>query len=55
MPWIEEEDDEEFLSFIKTFETDTRPEILSVLARHSEKKLFVFHTREEADGFLAAL
>ena len=55
MPWIEEEDDEELLAFIHAFEKDTRPEVLAILARHPEKKFYVFHTREAADGFLAAL
>ncbi len=55
MPWVEEEDDEEFLSFIKSFEEKTRPEVLAILARYPEKKLYVFHTREEADAFLVHL
>ena len=52
MPWIEEEDDEEFLAFIHAFEKDTRPEVLALLARHPSKNLYIFHTREEADAFL---
>lgn len=55
MPWIEEQTDEEFLAFIRAFDTDMRPEILSLLDTCAGKDIHIFHTREEADAALAAL
>ena len=54
LPWVEKEGekDEEFLSFVEKFNTDSRPRILSLLEKHSNKNIFIFKTREEADKFL---
>lgn len=55
MPWVETEADEEFLSFVRAFPGDSRPRILALLKANPKKQTVVFHTREEADAFLAAL
>ena len=55
MPWVEEGDDEEFLEFIRAFETESRPRILELIGKYPEKTVVTFRTREEADGFLAGL
>lgn len=58
LPWIEEEDDEEFLSYIRAFAAERRPEILSLLAACEGcegKDIHIFHTREEADRYLETL
>ena len=49
MPWIETEDDEEFLEFIKNFESESKPKILSLLQKYKEKNIIVLKSREEAD------
>ena len=55
MPWVEEGDDEEFLAFIRAFETESRPRILELMERYPEKTVITFRTRAEADKYLAAL
>ena len=55
MPWVEEGDDQEFLEFIRAFETESRPKILELIGKYPEKTVVTFRTREEADGFLAGL
>jgi adenylate kinase family enzyme len=55
MPWVEEGDDEEFLAFIRAFETESRPRILELMGRYPEKTVITFRTRAEADKYLAAL
>lgn len=55
MPWVEVEEDAEFMDFIRAFRQDSRPLIQAELARHPEKRLRIFTCREEADAFLAAL
>lgn len=52
MPWVEDGEDEEFIRFIKSFSTEVRPEILKLLKKYSNKRIYIFKTREEAEGFL---
>ncbi len=54
MPWYETEgeEDEEFLSFINSFNAENRPEILNLLEKYSDKDIYIFKNRNEADGFL---
>ena len=55
MPWVEEEDDQEFLEFIRAFEVESKPRILELIGKYPDKTVVTFRTREEADGFLAGL
>ena len=54
MPWVEDvnEDDDEFIEFIKNYNNDSRPIVLDLLNKYSNKNIFVFRNREEADKFL---
>ncbi|MBQ7921815.1 MAG: adenylate kinase [Clostridia bacterium] len=54
MPWIEEEneDDAEFIAFIRNYNTENRPKVLELLAKYNDRKIFVFHNRSEADEYL---
>ena len=52
MPWIETEEDREFLTFVENFSRDTRPQILDILNRHPEKRIIIFKDRSYADDFL---
>lgn len=55
MPWVEDREDEEFLTFIKTFQTENRPKILALLEKYPHKAVLTFRTREEADEYLAGI
>ncbi len=55
MPWIETEEDAEFIKFIKNFNEQQRPQILNLLDTYSDKRTFVFTSREEADAFCSGL
>ena len=52
MPWTETEDDEEFLEFIRNFEKDSKPKILTLLQIYQEKNIIILKSREEADSFI---
>ena len=52
MPWIETEDDKEFIDFIRSFNAQVRPELLKILQKYSDKKIYVFKSRDEANHFL---
>lgn len=52
MPWIETEEDAEFIEFIKSYNEQQRPRVLELLEKYSEKRIIVFKSREQADEFL---
>ena len=47
-----EDDDVEFVEFIKNYNTVNRPRVLELLDKNREKNVIIFHKREEADAFL---
>ena len=55
MPWVEEGDDQEFLEFIRVFETESRPRIWELIGKYPDKAVVTFRSREEAEGYLAGL
>lgn len=52
MPWIETEEDEEFMRFIKKFGLKTRPQIMEMLNKYARKNILIFKSRNETDEFL---
>lgn len=54
IPWVEGEDeeDEEFVSFVRCFRDNTRPQIIELLGRYSDRRITIFTTRAEADEYL---
>ena len=56
MPWIETEEDLEFIEFIKKYNDEQRPKVLSLLEKYEEgKRIVIFNGRREMDEFLASL
>lgn len=57
IPWVEAPDDvdEEFVEFVKNFASETRPIVLELLAKYSEKNIIIFHNRQEAEDYLRTL
>ena len=52
MPWVETQEDAEFTLFIKEFNLQKRPQIINLLKKYSDKNIFIFKNRNEADDFL---
>lgn len=52
MPWIEVEEDVEFIEFIKKYHQESRPQVLKLLETYSHKNIIVFTGREQAEIFL---
>ena len=52
MPWIETEEDAEFLEFIKSYNEQQKPKVLELLKKYSDKNIIVLESREQADAFL---
>ena len=52
LPWIETEEDAEFIAYIESFYDRQRPLILALLDKHKDKNRFIFTGREQADAYL---
>ena len=52
MPWIETEEDAEFIEFIKNYNELQRPKVLELLKKYSDKNIIIFESREQANEFL---
>ncbi len=56
LPWVEpDEVDGAFLAFVKDYNGQSRPKVLELLSTYSNKNIFVFTSRDEADEFLEQL
>ena len=52
MPWIETEEDAEFIEFIKNYNEQQMPKVIELLEKYSDKNIVIFKSREQADAFL---
>ena len=52
MPWIETEEDAEFVEFIKNYNEQQKPKVMELLEKYSDKNIIIFKGREQADAFL---
>ncbi|MBQ8404567.1 MAG: adenylate kinase [Clostridia bacterium] len=52
MPWIENEEDAEFIEFVENYNSQSRPEIMELLGKYSHKDIYIFKNRIEANEFL---
>ena len=50
-----EEDDKDFIEFIKNYNEQSRPKVIKLLEKYSQKNIIVFKNRKEADNFLIQL
>ena len=55
MPWVEDGEDEEFMAFIRGFESESKPKILELMEKYPDKTVVTFRTREEAERYLGEL
>lgn len=57
MPWIEpeQEEDAEFIEFIKNYRLENRPIVLELLKMYEHKKVYIFKEHSEAEEFLNRL
>lgn len=54
MPWKDapEDDDEEFMAFVRSYNIENRPRVCELLAKYKEKNIVIFKDRAEIDDFL---
>ena len=52
MPWIETEEDAEFVEFIKNYNEQQKPKVIELLEKYGDKNIVILRSREQADAFL---
>ncbi len=52
MPWIETEDDVEFIEFIRNYTTQSRPKVIELLKKYKDKNIIIFNNRDEAEDYI---
>ena len=55
MPWIETEEDAEFIEFIKSYNEQQKPKVIELFEKYSDKNIIILESREETDEFLSLL
>ena len=57
MPWKDapEDDDAEFMEFVRGYNETHRPRVLELLEKFNDKNIIVFNARKESEKFLDAL
>lgn len=54
MPWFEllDENDDEFVSFIKNYNVTSKPKVMELLNKYNNKDVIIFKSRKEATEYL---
>lgn len=55
MPWVEKEEDAEFMEFIKCFGDNERPRILELIEKYKEKNIITLTSREDIENFILSI
>ena len=55
IPWVENDTDEELVSFVKSYNSESRPEVIELLEAYSCKNVIVFRSRKDAEEYLKLL
>lgn len=56
MPWVEDgTTDDEFISFIKNYNSESRPKVIELLEKYSSKNIIIFNSRLDAENYLSDL
>ena len=52
MPWVEQEEDKEFIDFVRTFNAESRPKIVEMLSKYNCKDIIAFKKYGEIAEYL---
>ena len=55
IPWVEQRLEQELVDLVYSYRQDKRPKLLSMLEQYPEKRVFIFHTRSEADAWVETI
>ena len=52
MPWIETEEDAEFIEFIKSYNEQQKPKVIELFEKYRDKNIIILGSREQENAFL---
>lgn len=52
MPWIESDEDKDFIDFIKNYNLQSKPNVLALLNQYQDKNIYIFNERSQVELFL---
>ena len=52
LPWIETEEDEEFMELIRNYGRNSRPQVMDLLEKNTDKTVIRFTDRMEAEAYI---
>ncbi len=55
IPWVETEEDAEFVEFIKNYNTQNRPQVIELLGKYPRKNIVILTNRAEEEAFLTQI
>ena len=55
MPWVETEEDAEFITFVRNYNEQIKPQVTQLLNKYPHKEIHIFSNREQAAMFLTQL
>lgn len=57
IPWVEPENQEDntFIDFVKSYNSQSRPKVIWLLNKYSNKDIYIFKQRKDSDEFLNKL
>ena len=55
MPWIETEEDAEFVEFINSYNEQQKPKVMELLQKYRDKNIMILGSREQAEAFLTGV
>ena len=56
MPWVENDNtDDEFIDFVNSYNSESRPKVISLLEKYSSKDIIIFKTRLDSENYLSML
>ncbi len=55
IPWTESRPDPELIALVRNYRRDNRPAILALLEKYPDRRALIFHSRAEAERWLAGL
>ncbi len=55
MPWVESDEDAEFVEFVRLFNDQSRPRVMELLGKYSSKEIIILKSRGEVDEYIKRL
>ncbi len=55
IPWVEQQIDPELVELVRRYRTDNRPKLFALINKHTNKQVFIFNTRAQAEAWISSI